>query len=547
MKPAIWIATLIVVLLCIAQNTPAQSKDAKPTGSISGQVTIDGKSLSHFTVGLFAGVFSSRQNPLITVTTDEEGRFQFSGIARGNYRIIPLTSTFIAENNPRHPWEAGKDVAINDGERIEEINFSLKRGGVITGRVTDANQQPIIKTFVSVWRFEEKSKQYQSPFVIFDSSIYETDDRGIYRIYGLPAGQYKVSAGSLPQGTAGISSAAGYIRTYHPDATDVSNAKVIELAEGEEVSAVDIIVALPVKTYALTGRIINAETGSPVAGQTYGILPLTGNDASNSSPYVGLLSNAKGEFRIDRLLPGRYAIFLVNSDNSEFYAERTLFEVKDADVKNLEIKALRGASISGTAVVEGTSDPNILAQLQKLQVGLSLTPRPLDIRLGVNPIAVDGSFRINGLPAGKAEVQVRGALNEKGFTLMRIEHNGVEKKTIEINKGEQISNVRLVLAYGTGNLRGQIKVENGPLPKETTFLVLAGLKGEESFNPRWQAWADARGFFVLNGMPTGEYEIRIVPRQSDVRMRTLEEVVRIVGGEETQYTFTFDVSKQLVK
>ena len=68
-----------------------------------------------------------------------------------------------------------------------------------------------------------------------NNPMYQTDDRGVYRIYGLPAGQYLVSAGEDRSG-GGLSFGRGekvfFPRTFYPGTTEKSEAKPVELGEG---------------------------------------------------------------------------------------------------------------------------------------------------------------------------------------------------------------------------------------------------------------------------------------------------------------------------
>ena len=92
-----------------------------------------------------------------------------------------------------------------------------------------------------------------------------TDDRGVYRIYGLPEGRYLVSVGyASPERIT--SSRAFYPRVFYPNASSESEAKVIEVSEGSEATDVDITVSDPKETRDVSGRVVDADTGQPVEG-----------------------------------------------------------------------------------------------------------------------------------------------------------------------------------------------------------------------------------------------------------------------------------------
>src|SRR5919202_1441642 len=99
----------------------------------------------------------------------------------------------------------------------------------------------------------------------FDPRDHMTDDRGVYRIYGLPAGGYRVSAGQGGESSGAISfgSRKLYRRTFYPDATEEAQAEVIELKSGGEATDIDIKLGGAVKTYKASGVFVEAETGRP--------------------------------------------------------------------------------------------------------------------------------------------------------------------------------------------------------------------------------------------------------------------------------------------
>jgi hypothetical protein len=124
--------------------------------------------------------------------------------------------------------QKSKYIHLGEEEEKANIDFALVRGGVITGRVTDPDGKPIINGFVSVTQADETGRGFNP------GGLIKTDDRGVCRIYGLPTGRYRVSAGASGK------SAQKYAVTYHPDVTDQKQATVIEVKEGSEAGDIAI-------------------------------------------------------------------------------------------------------------------------------------------------------------------------------------------------------------------------------------------------------------------------------------------------------------------
>src|SRR5206468_2659814 len=116
---------------------------------------------------------------------------------------------------------------------VEGLDFSLTRGGVITGKVMDANGKPLIEQQLNVWKLEKDGRK-SNWYAANGSFSMMTDDRGIYRIYGLPVDRYIISAGAAPGEMGPPTRGINYKRTYYPDTTEESQAKQIEVTPGSE-------------------------------------------------------------------------------------------------------------------------------------------------------------------------------------------------------------------------------------------------------------------------------------------------------------------------
>src|SRR6185503_7050296 len=99
----------------------------------------------------------------------------------------------------------------------------LVPGGVITGRVVDSEGQPLIEQHVAVVPADERAQRRPN------ASGVATDDRGVYRIFGLPAGRYKVSVGD-PNFYSGVRPRV-VTQTFYPDVTDAAKAGIVEVKE----------------------------------------------------------------------------------------------------------------------------------------------------------------------------------------------------------------------------------------------------------------------------------------------------------------------------
>src|SRR5438128_3304319 len=214
-------------------------------------------------------------------------------------------------------------------------------------------------------------------------------------------------------------------QTFYPDATDSAKATIVDLTEGSEATNIDIVVGGRIPTYSGSGRIVDADTGEPVAGLqvAYGRAP---KEQTTFGGYIIMPTNSRGEFRVDGLEPGRYGVNLNSQYGSrDFYSDPTFFEVVDSDVTNLEIKAVRGLSLSGVVVTDGITNKEALTLVPGLKIYGNVPSTVSGVRTyasGLSAIATDGSFQIPGLRPGKASLGLNnyGTPALRGFSITRI-------------------------------------------------------------------------------------------------------------------------------
>lgn len=362
-----------------------------------------------------------------------------------------------------------------------------------------------------------------------------TDDRGVYHVYGLPPGRYKVSVGE-----GGGSSyrrlnygQSYYPHTYHPDVQEESKAGIVEVAESGEVSGIDIKVGRRVRTYEASGRIVDAETRRPQPGIKWGY------DGSAVSTF-GAKSDETGGFEITGLIPGRYSVFA--GCEGDFYSDKVEFEITDHDVTGLEIRRNHGASIRGKVVVEGMNDPATLGKLS--QVSLIARDNAGNVNSSIEP---DGSFYFCGLRPGRIKISAL-SFRQPGFWLLRVERDGLDLSDgIEVSPSVRLTGVRVVLAHMTGVIRGQVTIEGYELPQGVRLQISARRLSDEVTSGHLFAETDDRGRFAIEGLAPGEYELSVgatIVSGSDIRppsMPPVKEKVIVTNGKESTVTLVLKV------
>src|SRR2546423_3717610 len=313
-------ALALLFALCAAASVFAQGAQREVPATVLGRVTDGERGVAGVVVMLTPGDQPGRAKVAARAKTDAEGRYRLPNVPPGRSEAVPFAPAYVVRGQNDSP--PGKPLTLAAGDVADDVDFRLERGGVVTGRVTDAEGNPVVGIGVVVAPVD--NNQRQRPYN-FDPRDRMTDDRGVYRIYGLAAGRYRVSAGQGGEGFGAITfgSRKLYRRTFYPEATDEAQAEVIELKAGAEATDIDIRLGSAVKTYKASGVFVEAETGRPVPNVSFGYGALDPSGQRVSSFGGGTPTNARGEVQTEGLAPRRYSVFAFPlgspQDNGQFY------------------------------------------------------------------------------------------------------------------------------------------------------------------------------------------------------------------------------------
>lgn len=527
------IACILLIFAVVIDARSQSSAEKRPGATFSGKVTIKGKGAPGITVGVIRIEELSQRLTGQRALTDDQGNYKITNVGPGKYVLRVVAPGLI----PALGSDGNKTFLISKSETVENVDFALVRGGVITGKVTDTDGRALIEQLISLFPVDSRYDSFNytpTPNIL-------TDDRGIYRLFGIPPGKYRIAAGK-DEGDFD-SRDGGYRRAFHPAATEPSQATIIELSEGSEATNVDITLPELSANYTAHGRIIDGDTGQPIANVSYGVRKFLSEDSTVSLSY-GAISNKDGEFKFENLSPGKYEAYVDVPPGSDWRSEDQRFEVIDQDVTGLIVKTIKGASASGVIVLEGTDDKTIHDKLRKArlyaQVSSLDSTRTSNSTSNINQ---DLGFRIGGLEAGILNFGIIGPK----FYAVRVERAGVvQPQGIELKDREQITGLRVIVNYATGAIQGVVKLDSGPIPANSQVYVSVKRPGDfpgtfSGYNESTQV--DARGRFFVEGLLPGTYEVTAA-YASDARTRwgRVTQQVVVTNGAVANVTLTVDTS-----
>ena len=185
------------------------------TGSISGHVLEDGSNrpVAGARVMLFPQGGRSVAGPPPQSTTDADGAFAFTSLAPGDYRLDVQKTGYVPYGYPQPDVRPAVPRPFHvEGGQPTAVDVHLQKGGVVTGRVLDANGEPFADARVMALRRmpagPPAAAGMAQRLVPAPGQGQQTNDIGEFRVSGLPPGQYFIAAGPRMMSPFGAPGAA---------------------------------------------------------------------------------------------------------------------------------------------------------------------------------------------------------------------------------------------------------------------------------------------------------------------------------------------------
>jgi len=502
------------------------------------------------------GVIYKSAPPMMT---DSQGRFTFSGLDPGTYKLIFKANGFARQDyGQRSAAGTGIPLVLGQGQSKSDIVMRMVPVSAVGGRVFDKAGQPLAAVPVQLFRFvfdENGQKKMQR------SASAQTDDRGEYRIFYLSPGRYYLSAGNppgqqnLPQGVQlppelALLGAGNYVSanridekyaiSYFPGVGDENAATAIDIPPGADVGGIDLSLNMQ-QSYRVRGRVIDSRTSQPPpsANVTLEVIRTDVVDdlfGGGGFPYgdgTPIYNAADGTFELKNVVPGAYRlrVSLPNpppprppdfANMSE--AQRNAFietmmagdraspravttvKVANSDVEGLTVTVGLTASIPGRIRNEpGAAMPLPPVDFLRIQLK-SITDfgQPGDGQ-PVQPIKDDGQFRIDGIVPGDYRLVVVGL--PEGFYLKEARSGETDLLNNSLRvTGSSPAALDLVISSKVGRVDGTVADARGQAGPGAHVVLIpdSNRNRTELFRP---VLSDATGHFAIPAVTPGDYRL----------------------------------------
>ena len=525
------LCTVLVILLLSAlpaigqtsQPATDQTKSSK-VGSITGRVVDEsGQPLANAQISIQPVEGIRRTGP---TSTDREGTFKVTGLDPVPYRVHASMPAYINASDEQES-DPPKQYKIGDS-----VTFVLTKGGVITGRVNTATGDPIIGIKVHARMIRDRNGgQMTSSTMVRESA---TDDRGIYRIYGLPTGTYTVVAGgSHDYASTGFGAFDTYLPTYAPSSTR-DTATEISVRAGEEISNVDI------RFRGERGRTISGTASGLGINGGFSVNLTTVAPADSQSNISNFNQPGNSQFAFHGIADGDYYLTAQSNPQSgeQALSEPKLIEVRGADIEGIDLTIRALGSVSGRVVLEeskrsecqGKQPPTfkemfISAWHKESEAARNQPEFIWSMGEEVNPDS-QGNFTLRNLAPSQYYFDAQftgGSWYLKSISITPSATTGagsgqartavdVTRVWTNVRTGDRLSGLVFTLAQGAASFQGQVVLTEGETPPEGVLLYLVPAEREAADELlRFYGGETEKGKFELHGLAPGRYWILVQP------------------------------------
>ena len=542
----IWIL-IPVIIACFPAIATAQEEPAGQS-TITGRVIFadTGRPVRRAAVRLYTDV---KRRPKRATAANVRGEFRFTDVAAGSYFVVaeapgllfPRSSYVINEFGIGSDAEVDHTRVTVDGKTAARCEIRVVRAGSISGTITYADKEPVVNGRIVLFR---RKAGVVAP--IFSESE-ATNDRGMYRIDGLPDGEYFVGVvtGKLTAVKINRPDEKGIPTAYYPGVVNLSEAKPIQIQSGSEAEGISITLddeplreISGVVKWRQSGKVVPdaglslRRKNEPKVDLSIGtLMQASSSDDNEDGGFFRDISlvaksfpplvqtDAQGEWTFPDLPPGTYELTAFASpprknktqktdapeaedETREMDAKRVVFRkievtISDEDRKDVTIELTEANTILGNVVVEG-SEPVVVAITMDQRGGseiLMIAPR------SSNP---DGTFMIESVPTGEVILDaIPPRYPDLYLKSITLGSQDLLREPLVVSEGAEVTGVRITLGQGLATLTGRLQTKDDGAPATGGGVLL--IKSD----PKLWHLRSSRVFAMTNA--TGEFKLRCAP------------------------------------
>ncbi|TAK15130.1 MAG: carboxypeptidase regulatory-like domain-containing protein [Acidobacteria bacterium] len=504
----------------VPQVTPPPP-EPPPTGAMSGRVTslADSKPLARARVVISADeIFSCAPGtpPDKTATcprynrtaiTDAEGRWTIDKLPRGKTFVVTASKTGFAPRawGETPPAVPPSYIELKADEKKADIDIQLAPQNFVSGTLYDEDDTPFAGALVEALRAVYDNGQRR--FVTVAESI--TDDKGQFRLFGMPPGQYFISA--FDPAFAKVGDQLGqlfYGPTFYPGTPYQDEAVRVVLDPGVPVEGLKFKLKI-IKPARVTGKVVT--TGVQLLAGAIDIGPLRN---SRIAPFAVSEADLRpdGVFQFANVIAERYRIRARGEVERQGVSHFTQYTtpVTGADISDINLILSPGALVKGVIVWEGRSTPPPQDQTL-VHVRAPMTDGSSFGDALTGDITAGREFTLRGCMQGQHFIRVDNL--PEPWRLKKVLYKGsdVTDIAIDMDYGQIMDGFEVILTDVYTTVTGKVELESRDLAQAYAVIAFPTTSLNWTLGSRFVklAYLDDKGNFSFRGLPPSEYYIAV--------------------------------------
>jgi len=512
---------LVALAFTLSLSSVRAQQPQQPSLMPEGTASISGTVIAADTRKPIAGavveivIYNNISNRFRQVTTDAEGKFEFTKLPAGQYQIASQATRYLRmQYGQQQPGSVGllnpaRTIELAENQTFTTADFALSGYCAIEGRVVDEFGDPVPNVAIQVSQVQYAGRRRLMPANSSADAgpVRPTDDLGRFRIGGLMPGDYYVEA--LSGAFADPNAAGGFAVTFYPGTSKASAAQVVTVSAGRDATGLSFALE-PAPGARVSGTVLDGE-GRPIQGGTIMLMP---SETTGASLFMIVRDTMGpgGRFTFRNVPPGVYTLQAFGPPppggpgnlGAAAFGYQT-FTVNGRDLDSLVVRVPAPRMLRGRITFDGD---------------MSKLPRPADIQISPRPVNFESS-PVGGGPAPVTirddwtfEVAAMSGLramivnNRQGWILKRVMLNGQDVTDAALDFREHdVDGVEIVLTTRVSTVTGSVvDAADKPLA-DYTVIVFAD---DET---KWTIWSryvtfgrtGPAGAFTMMGLPAGTY------------------------------------------
>jgi len=439
-----------------------------------------------------------------------DGAFSIENVRPGIYRLAASRSGYLRrEFGQRSRTGLGLAINLEAGQQVRNLEIELRPSATITGRVTDRQGDPVVATEVKA--LVPSYQNGQRILRAVQSTI--TNDLGEYRLFGLAAGQYYVSATPASDSSVsslivspslqGLSSSGGmnnpllsYTAVYYPGSTDSRIATPIDVPSGGEFGGVNITI-VPLKTYHIRGT---------VPGGSARVTLVPGDPGLTTSTREAGAS--EGPFDFPNVAAGEYTLV---ARSGELLGTASV-NLREGDLYGVTIGLSPSVGVPTKVMFDDRAPEDIDPDLESVNLNLLADPpipgAPPDV---YSPfpngflsfgVLLRQDYRI-------ANLMLRGTtparIGDAYIKSIRMGNQDVMNNGFRVDDPEKISPIEIIVGTRPGTLTGTVMSEKQKPDANATVLLVPDAGRQRWTDGYRTTTSDLAGRFTIGRIAPGDY------------------------------------------